>query len=158
MMKRKFAKLASIGLLTALGYFGFTAVSSTQASAATAESLRLVALGKEYIGTPYLYGAPSFIEYAFDCSSYVQFVYSKLGISLPRTSGSQAAVGEKVNKAYLSMGDLVFFKSDSNAIGHVGIYAGNGKFLHASSSKGVTLSDLNSSYWKVRYVTARRVL
>lgn len=158
MMKRKLAKWASIGLLTAVGYFGITAVSSSEASAATAESLELLAVGKEYIGTPYKFGAASGSAEAFDCSSFVQYIYDQMGLELPRTTSSQADIGVKVAKPYLSVGDLVFFKTGSSSIGHVGIYAGGDKFLHASSSKGVTISKLSDSYWKNRYVTARRVL
>ncbi|WP_230986910.1 C40 family peptidase [Cohnella fermenti] len=151
-------KLMMVGLLASIGWFGMTAVHSTGASAATAESLELLSIGKNYIGTPYVYGASGIWGTSFDCSSYTQFVFRQLGVSLPRTSSEQAYMGTKVDKAYLSVGDLVFFRTGSGWISHVAIYAGEGKILHASSSQGVTLSDMNSTYWKNAYVTARRIL
>jgi cell wall-associated NlpC family hydrolase len=63
-----------------------------------------------------------------------------------------------VKKGYISMGDLVFFNTNGSGISHVGIYAGYGKMIHASGHKGVTVTKLNSSYWKSKFVTARRVL
>ncbi|WP_027094625.1 C40 family peptidase [Cohnella thermotolerans] len=151
-------KIMAICVLATVGWFGMAAGHSGQASAATEESLELLSIGKEFIGTPYLYGSASGSTDTFDCSSFVQYVFKQQNISLPRTASAQATVGEKVTKAYLSVGDLVFFKSGGSGIGHVAIYAGNGKILHATSSQGVTISNLNSSYWSKNYVTARRVL
>jgi Cell wall-associated hydrolases (invasion-associated proteins) len=144
--------------LTVTGLFGSLIGLPAKADAATPESLNLIASGKDFIGTPYKFGAPAGVTYAFDCSSFVQYVFQQQGVDLPRTSVSQSYAGEKVDKAYLSMGDLTFFKTGGSGISHVAIYAGDGKILHASSSKGVTLSNMNSSYWKKAYVTARRVL
>jgi len=144
--------------LAVTGLFGTMIGTSTQASAATPESLNLLAFGKDYIGTPYQYGAAAGSTSAFDCSSYVQYVFEQAGIDLPRTSSGQASIGEKVDKAFLSVGDLLFFKTGGGGISHVGIYAGDGKMLHASSSQGVTVSSINSNYWTKAYVTARRVL
>ncbi|RUS46656.1 C40 family peptidase [Cohnella sp. AR92] len=147
-----------VGLLTGIGWFGMAASHSSTTSAATAESLELLSFGKDYIGTPYVYGASGINGTSFDCSSYTQFVFRQLGISLPRTSVEQAYMGEPVSKAYLSVGDLVFFRTGGGWISHVAIYAGDGKILHAASSSGVTISNLNSTYWKNSYVTARRIL
>jgi len=158
MLKRTKAKVLAVCLTVAAGWFGAAAGHSPSASAATAESLELLSFGKQYIGTPYLYGAASGDDSAFDCSSFVQFVFAHQDIDLPRTSAAMAKLGEKVDKAYLSVGDLVFFKAGGSGIGHVAIYAGNGKILQASTSHGVTISNLNSSYWKKNYVTARRIL
>ncbi|MBB6675711.1 C40 family peptidase [Cohnella lubricantis] len=151
-------KAAAIGILATVGWFGLAAGHSGQASAATAESLELVSLGKQYIGTPYVFGATAGSTTAFDCSSFTQYIYGKQGIWLPRTAAAQANKGKKVAKSYLSMGDLVFFKTGSKGIGHVAIYAGDGKILQASSSQGVTVSSMNSAYWTKNYVTARRIL
>lgn len=147
-------------LIAAVGYTSYAAASPNQASAATATSNKLIESGKDYLGTPYRMGA-SFKNgepVAFDCSSFTQYLFLSLDVELPRTSKEQSLVGEKVDRAYLSQGDLVFFRTNGKSISHVGIYAGDGKMLHASSSKGITLTDMNSSYWKKRYVTARRVL
>lgn len=148
-------------LATALGVtIGLSAAfgSAAPADAATPKSIKLVSSGKTYLGVPYRFGAPSGITSAFDCSSFTQYVFRKSGVSLPRTSVTQASVGKKVAKNYLSMGDLVFFNTTGSGISHVGIYAGYGKMLHSSSSKGVTITNMNTSYWKSKYVTARRVL
>jgi len=159
MTMRKFAaKLLLTGMVAVAGWTGLAFGTSSQASAATPESLELVSYGKNYLGTPYRFGAPSGLTSAFDCSSFVQYVFKEKGIELPRTSVSQASEGEKVDKAYLSVGDLVFFNTGGKWISHVAIYAGDNKILHASSSKGVTVSDMSTSYWTKAYVTARRVL
>jgi cell wall-associated NlpC family hydrolase len=144
---------ATIGLAS-LG-FGFTG----QASAATPKAVEVLTTGKTYLGIPYRFGAPSGVTYAFDCSSFTQYIFKENGITLPRTSKEQVTIGKKVAKAYLSMGDLVFFSSDSSSkVAHVAIYAGNNKILHASTSSGVTISNLSSSYWSKNYITARRVI
>ncbi|MBM7563173.1 cell wall-associated NlpC family hydrolase [Paenibacillus sacheonensis] len=131
--------------------------TAVTAEAATAKSKELISYGEKYIGTPYLYGAVPYMTNAFDCSSFTQYVYDNFNITLPRTSLDQALKGQKVAKGYLSMGDLVFFKTNGYSISHVAIYAGNNKILH-SANDGVEISDLSSSYWKKNYVTARRVL
>ncbi|MFC5701656.1 C40 family peptidase [Cohnella faecalis] len=158
-MKKQLAKWALMSALVTTGWFGFAAIGGTpQASAATAESMELLANGKELVGTAYKFGAPTGITYAFDCSSFVKYVFEQSGLELPRTSVAQSKVGDPVAKAYLSVGDLVFFNTGGSGISHVAIYAGSGKILHASSSKGVTVSSMNTSYWTKAYVTARRVL
>ncbi|MFB9276552.1 C40 family peptidase [Cohnella cellulosilytica] len=144
--------------LAVTGLFGTMIGTSAQASAATEQSLNLIEFGKDYIGTPYKFGSSAGKTSSFDCSSYVQYVFDQAGVSLPRTSSAQASVGDKVDKANLSVGDLLFFKTGGGGISHVAIYAGDGKMLHASTSQGVTLSSMNTSYWTKAYVTARRVL
>lgn len=110
-------------------------------------------------GTKYKYGGTS--TSGFDCSGFVQYIFDKMGYDLPRRSADQATEGDKVAKADLKAGDLVFFDTNgpnNGEITHVGIYVGDGKFAHASTSKGVIIQELDSSYYKPRYVTARRVL
>ncbi len=159
MRKSKLMKsIAKAGICSAIVMSAITFGSFAQkAHAATPQTIGLISVGKEYLGTPYKFGAPAGVTYAFDCSSFTQFLYRGLDVSLPRTSAAQATVGEKVPKGSLSMGDLVFFKTNGKSISHVAIYAGNNKIIQ-SSSKGVNVSDLNSSYWSKNYVTARRVL
>ncbi|MBD3918962.1 C40 family peptidase [Paenibacillus sp. PR3] len=140
--------LASLGL-------GFTG----QASAATPKAEEVLTTGKSYLGIPYRFGAPSNVTSAFDCSSFTQYIFKENGIELPRTSKEQSTLGTKVAKSYLSMGDLVFFSSDSSStVAHVAIYAGNNKILHAATSSGVTISNIDSTYWSKNYITARRVI
>lgn len=158
-MNKKFIIKALLACsLAVTGLFGTMIGSSSTANAATPDSLNLLAFGKDYIGTPYQYGSQPGDTSTFDCSSFVQYVFKQAGIDLPRTSVSQSYTGEKVDKGYLSVGDLVFFKTGGGGISHVAIYAGDGKILHASTSQGVTVSNMNSNYWSKAYVTARRVL
>jgi LysM repeat protein len=119
----------------------------------------IINTGDNYLGTPYRYGSAFGNTSSFDCSSFTSYVFSKHGITLPRTSSGQASTGTYVSKANLQKGDLVFYDTDFNgSINHVGIYAGNGKMLNAQS-KGVAFADAFSPYyWGARYVTARRVI
>lgn len=158
MNKKLSLKILLASSLFVSGLFGSMLHSPSEASAATPQSLQLIDYGKEHLGTPYQFGAKSGVTSEFDCSSYVQYVFSQFGVDLPRTSVSQSYMGEKVDKASLSVGDLVFFKTGGGSISHVAIYAGYGNILHASSSKGVAVSNMNSAYWSKAFVTARRVL
>ncbi len=107
-------------------------------------------------GTPYRYGGLS--RGGVDCSGFVLQTYKSLfNIRLPRSTKDQVSRGKRVYINQLSAGDLVFFKTGRN-IRHVGIYLEKGKFVHASSSKGVTVSSIYSGYWKKNYWQARRLL
>jgi LysM repeat protein len=119
----------------------------------------IINTGDNYLGTPYRYGSAFGNTSTFDCSSFTSYVFSRHGITLPRTSSGQASAGTYVSKANLQKGDLVFYDTDFNgSINHVGIYAGNGQMLNAQS-KGVMFTDAFSRYyWGARYVTARRVI
>ncbi|MGG4033388.1 C40 family peptidase [Paenibacillus cisolokensis] len=158
MRKKWIKRIVSASLCAAIGFTAVAATSNSKADAATPKSIELINYGKKYLGVPYRFGAPSGVTYAFDCSSFTQFVFKKYEVSLPRTAVAQASKGVKVDKGYLSMGDLVFFRTSGSRISHVGIYAGNNQMLHSSSSKGITITSINSTYWKSKYVTARRVL
>lgn len=112
------------------------------------------------IGTPYKYGGKD-PDKGVDCSGFVKHVYKESAdISLPRTAKQMSAAGEEVEETKLQPGDLVFFNTRKKPFSHVGIYAGNGEFVHASStrSKEVTVSRMNSRYWSNRFNGARRVL
>ena len=117
---------------------------------------QIISTAKKYIGVPYLWGGTS--TKGFDCSGYVQYVFRAHGITLPRTSKEQYKVGFAVSKSNLKPGDLVFFNTSGSGVSHLGIYLGNNEFIHASSSKGVTISSLSNSYWSARYIGARRIL
>ncbi|AOZ92767.1 C40 family peptidase [Paenibacillus crassostreae] len=94
----------------------------------------------------------------FDCSGYTRYVFLKLGITLPHQSASQYHMGQEVSRAELRAGDLVFFNTSGKGVSHVGVYVGNGKFSHSSSSKGVIITSLGQSYWAERYVGAKRIM
>jgi len=116
----------------------------------------IVAAATDYIGVPYVFGGTS--PYGFDCSGYVQYVFAKSGVSLPRTADVQYEVGTPISTTDLVSGDLVFFSTYTYGASHVGIYVGDGQFIHASSSRGVTIDSLGSSYWSSHYIGARRIL
>ena len=93
-----------------------------------------------------------------DCSGFVQLTYlQKFGVDLPRNTGRQAGSGRRVSRKELRAGDLVFFKTGMFSR-HVGMYVEQGKFLHVSKKKGVTLSSMKNSYWIKRYWHSRRIL
>ncbi|AIX51674.1 membrane protein [Pantoea sp. PSNIH1] len=93
-----------------------------------------------------------------DCSAFVQRTFrDQFGLELPRSTYEQQDTGKGISRGKLRAGDLVLFRVGSTGR-HVGIYLGNDNFVHASTSSGVMISNLNDSYWKTRYREARRVL
>ncbi len=113
---------------------------------------------KQFVGCRYVYGG-STPSGGFDCSGLTMYVYKKFGVSLSHSATAQSKVGTKVDRANLQPGDLVFFRNyrTNKGIGHVGIYIGNNKFVHASTEKtGVITSNLTGSY-STRFVTATRM-
>lgn len=110
---------------------------------------------ERYQGTPYRYGGTS--ASGFDCSGFIRAAYREaLGYHLPRTTDQMLALGQPVSRDQLQPGDLVFFDTIGKD-GHAGIFMGDGRFIHASSSMGVTESSLDSGYWRPRYSQARRL-
>jgi cell wall-associated NlpC family hydrolase len=109
-----------------------------------------------YRGVPYHYGGSS--RSGFDCSGFTSYIYRKKGVSLPHSAADQFNHGKRVSSGELKPGDLVFFHTTRRGVSHVGIYAGEGKFVHASSGGGrVRVDSLNSGYYKKRLVGARRM-
>lgn len=126
------------------------------APANTGSAAALIDTAKDQMGVPYSWGGTS--RGGFDCSGFVQYVFAKHGVKLPRTSISQSQTGQKVAREDLQAGDLVFFITRGSRVSHVGIYIGNGQFIHASSGGGqVRVDSLSKSYYNNRYAGARRV-
>lgn len=119
-------------------------------------SRRVVSYSMNFLGVPYVFGGTS--PSGFDCSGYVRYVYANAGVFLPRTADAQYDVGSPVSSDELVPGDLVFFSTYDYGPSHVGIYMGDGSFIHASSSRGVTIDSLYSGYWDSCYIGARRVM
>jgi peptidoglycan endopeptidase LytE len=118
----------------------------------------IVASAKQYIGVPYRWGGIT--PQGFDCSGLIHYVFQQNGIKLPvRQSTAMSKLGQSVAKQDLQVGDLVFFATGSSKqINHVGIYIGDDQFISATSSKGVKIDSLDSSYWGPTLVGAQRVL
>lgn len=115
---------------------------------------RLTKSAMRFLGVPYVFGGTT--AHGFDCSGYVQHVFAMMGIHLPRTADAQYEVGHKVTS--VKPGDLVFFQTYTSGPSHVGIYLGQGRFVHSSSSHGVEVSELHDAYWAARYLGAKRIL
>ena len=118
----------------------------------------MIALAKSLLGTPYKKGGTT--KKGFDCSGYVYYILKTMGYSPNRTAADQYKMGSYVSKKNLQPGDLVFFAGTyKSGISHVGIYLGDGQFIHSPHSGDVVkISDLNSSYYKSHYHGARRVV
>lgn len=108
------------------------------------------------IGTPYVFGGTS--VYGFDCSGFTQYAFARAGINLPRTADVQMYSGRQISASQLRPGDLIFFSTYEPGPSHCGIYLGNGQFIHAGSSTGVTVSSAFTGYWGARYYGACRVI
>ena len=124
-----------------------------------ADKKKLLDYAKYFKGGKYIWGGTS--PKGFDCSGYVQYLYKKHHVNLPRTAWAQSKKGMSINKADLKKGDLVFFLTDKKRgipVTHVGIYIGNGKFIHAASKKkGIIISPLTHGHYAKTFVSARRV-
>lgn len=116
----------------------------------------IIQYSKGLLGVPYKAGGTT--TAGFDCSGFTQFVYKEFGIQLPRTSAEQYSAGQKIAKNDLLPGDGVFFQTGTSGVSHVGIYIGDNQFIHADSTKGITITNLDDPYyWKNKYVGAARL-
>lgn len=125
-----------------------------QQNSAAQRSLLMAA--EIWVGTPYRYGGSS--SEGIDCSAFVQSVFAKVGVNLPRTSREQSETGTSVSRAAIQTGDLLFFNTSGNGVSHVGIAIGAAQFVHASTSRGVIVSSLEEEYYDSRLLFCRRVL
>ena len=118
----------------------------------------LVVNAMGFLGVPYKRGGSS-AETGFDCSGFVRAMYEQtVGLVLPRRADEQAAATETIDRADLKPGDLVFFNTMRRAFSHVGIYVGDGKFIHSPrSGQQIRVEDMRAAYWQTRFNGARRV-
>jgi cell wall-associated NlpC family hydrolase len=147
--------LIESGMVQAVVNAGKTVGAAGQSVGSQASDLVVNAMG--YLGVPYRRGGTGI--QGFDCSGFVQAMYQKtLGLVLPHNAKAQAAATEKIDKNELQPGDLVFFNTLRRAFSHVGIYIGEGKFIHSPRAGGeVRIEDMRESYWVKRFNGARRV-
>ncbi|PWA08396.1 endopeptidase SpoIID/LytB [Pueribacillus theae] len=115
--------------------------------------MNLVADASAYIGVPYVWGGTT--PKGFDCSGFIQYVFKKQNVNLPRTVSQMWNAGKDVSKP--QVGDIVFYETYNKGPSHAGIYIGNNKFIQAGTSTGVTITDMNNSYWKPRYLGVKRL-
>ncbi len=117
-------------------------------------------VAKSKLDLPYVWGAEG--PNCYDCSGFTSQVFKELGVWIPRTSRSQSSYGRAISKSKLQSGDLLFFataKKDRNRVNHVGIYLGDGRFIHASSAKkGVVITPFDTPFYQACYKGARRII
>ena len=129
---------------------------TAEPSSAQQTARQLETAAERWIGTPYRYGGTS--ARGIDCSGLIQILYADaLGLELPRTTRDQRRVGRSVAPQRWQPGDLLFFDTPGKAR-HAGIYLRDGRFVHASTSQGVMISDLAEPYWQRTYDQSRRIL
>lgn len=149
--------LVSKGLINKIG--GQIAETSGQLGTQISERTSdLVSTAIGFLGIPYLRGGNS-ADTGFDCSGFVRAIYKDtIGLILPRSADQQAHATQKIDRNELKPGDLVFFNTLKRSFSHVGIYMGEGKFIHAPrSGSSVRIEDMRIPYWNVRFDGARRV-
>ncbi len=111
---------------------------------------------ERFVGIPYQWGGNTVVD-GLDCSGFAKAVYNLCGVNIPRTSREQFKAGNPVNRGDLKDGDLVFFGSSESSINHVGIYIGNGKFVHAPRrGEEIKIASIDESYFERRFIGARR--
>ena len=130
---------------------------ATTSTPANVTGAQILAEAQKYLGTPYVSGGAS--PSGFDCSGFVKYIFGLYGITTNRTAEDQAQNGYAVDRSQLQPGDIICFSYGSGYIGHVGIYIGNGQFVHAcNSDTGVIITDLNSSSYTNRVAACRRLV
>lgn len=151
----RFICVALLGTLVACGSSPNTGGDDiAYADKATAQRAAEYAHGM--VGKPYRYGGNS--PSGFDCSGLVQYSYSRAGLPVPRTTESQRQTSVAISSQSLRAGDLLFFDQEGRKSSHVGIYVGDGRFVHApSSGKRVRIDQLDARYWQKHFAGARRI-
>lgn len=132
-----------------------SASTTSTVKSSSSKVAKIISTAKNLMGIPYVWGGTT--TSGFDCSGFTQYVFARNGITLPRTAAEQFTVGTVISRSNLKVGDLIFFTTYKAGASHLGIYLGNNNFIHASSTKGVTISSLTSDYYSSRYIGARRM-
>lgn len=136
---------------------GCSSTPVNQAHHKSPSNTQVSKIAQSMIGVKYRYGGRH-PETGFDCSGLVYYSHLRAGKTVPRTSQAQYRASIPVSRGSLQEGDLVFFRIRRNRISHVGIYLGNGRFVHApSTGKKVSITSLNEPYWTKRFVRGGRV-
>jgi cell wall-associated NlpC family hydrolase len=168
------ATLGPIAVVATLGGHGVTVRAGSRTArrapaarlprtTAGASAARVLATGDQYLGERYVYGGAK-PGVGFDCSGFVQYVFARHGVSLPRTSRQQATAGRPLPRALTALkpGDLMLFSSNGRGVNHVAIYAGDNRMIHSSAGAGgVVYDDLSTprgKWYLARHVASRRVL
>jgi peptidoglycan DL-endopeptidase CwlO len=168
------ATLGPIAVVATLGGHGVTVRAGSRApgrartvrlprTTASVSAARVLATGEQYLGTRYVYGGAK-PDLGFDCSGFVQYVFGRHGVTLPRTSRQQATAGRALPRTPTALrpGDLMLFSSRGRGVDHVAIYAGDNRIIHSSAGEGrVVYDDLSTprgKWYLARHVASRRVL
>lgn len=120
------------------------------------EAQKIIKTAKSYTGAPYVFGGST--PSGFDCSGFLQFIFEKNGIMIPRLADEQYLLGVEKKKSDLVPGDLVFFTTYAEGASHCGLYLGDDQFIHTSASKGVRVDKLSDSYWKPKYLGGKHIV
>ena len=129
--------------------------SSSPEKAIESPGTQALDVARTMLGTPYRYGGTD--PKGFDCSGLVRYAFSQSGVELPRTSREIFRASQRIDPQKIEPGDLVFFTLSANKISHVGIYAGQSRFIHSpSSGKGVSYASMANPYWQRRLIAAGR--
>jgi cell wall-associated NlpC family hydrolase len=133
-----------------------TASATPQFGSENADASRAADNALAMVGAPYRYGGVD--PEGFDCSGLVHYSFRKIGISLPRDTHSLRKIGVQIDLNDLAKGDLVFFDQEGKKSSHVGIYLGDGRFVHAPSTGGKVRADkIDLTYWRKHFTEARRI-
>ncbi|AXI99672.1 lipoprotein Spr/probable lipoprotein NlpC [Cyclonatronum proteinivorum] len=155
-MKSNSLPLLLLSLFGLSLFLGGCGSSSGSRSDSRQVEQRLMQQYQQWRGTPYRLGGIT--QQGVDCSAFVMLVFRNgFGVEIPRTTDQQMRHGTRIRPQQLRVGDLVFFQTGRNTR-HVGIVLSGGRFMHASTSQGVIIDELNQAYWQQRFTVARRVL